>query len=106
MITITLVEHSGQEHKINASAGDTLMQAAVDNAVPGIDADCGGSCACGTCHIKVSAEWRESVGPAIGSEADMLDMTPESEEGSRLACQISLQPDHDGLVVTLPEFQM
>ena len=106
MIRLTLIEHGGTPHEVSASAGSSLMQAAVDNAVPGIDADCGGGCACGTCHIKVPAEWRERVGAPNDIESMILDQTHERDDHSRLACQITLEPQLDGLVVHIPEFQM
>ena len=81
------------------------MQAAKSNSVPGIDADCGGACSCATCHVFVSHEWFDKVG-AIGSwEESMLGLTPDRQQNSRLACQIQLRADLDGLVVTTPEFQ-
>jgi ferredoxin, 2Fe-2S len=106
VIEVTFIEHSGQEHHVTSNAGTNLMQAALDNCVPGIDADCGGSCACGTCHVMVSKEWMDKVGKASETESTMLEMTPESSEQSRLACQITLEPNLSGLVVMLPEFQM
>lgn len=106
MINIQFIEHSGEVHKVSVEEGESLMEAAVSNAVPGIDADCGGACACGTCHIKVASEWRDRVNQPDDSESMMLDMTPEREEGSRLACQITVNSALDGLVVELPEFQM
>ncbi|MBD2859410.1 2Fe-2S iron-sulfur cluster binding domain-containing protein [Spongiibacter sp. KMU-158] len=106
MIELTFIEHSGAEHTVSADAGTNVMQAAIDNGVPGIDADCGGACACGTCHVMVSTEWLDKVGSASDIEITMLEMTPEKNERSRLACQISLSPELSGLVVNLPEFQM
>lgn len=106
MGNITFVEHDGTEHIVEIKAGETLMQAAIDNLVPGIDADCGGSCACGTCHIFVDSDWIRIAGAASNEEALMLDMTPEKSDTSRLACQILASESMDGMVVRLPEFQM
>ncbi|BFM14377.1 2Fe-2S iron-sulfur cluster-binding protein [Maricurvus nonylphenolicus] len=106
MAKITFIEHNGSAHEVEASEGQTLMQAALDNAVPGIDADCGGSCACGTCHVIISPEWAEKIEAANDTETSMIDMTPEKQDHSRLACQVELNEAHDGLVVNLPEFQM
>ena len=106
MVTVTYREHNGEEHQVEAQPGQTLMQAATDNMVPGIDADCGGGCACGTCHVIVDQAWQAKTGAANEMEESMLSMTPDRSEGSRLACQIELDESHDGLTVDLPEFQM
>ena len=106
MPSITYVEINGTEHTVEVPVGTSLMQGAVNHAVPGIEGDCGGLCACGTCHIKVPAEWRERVGAPNDIESMILDQTPERDDHSRLACQITLEPQLDGLVVHIPEFQM
>ncbi|GAA5314873.1 MAG: 2Fe-2S iron-sulfur cluster-binding protein [Candidatus Pelagadaptatus aseana] len=106
MIEVTYVEHDGSEHKVEAEAGQTLMQAAMDNGVPGIDADCGGSCACGTCHVIVDEAWLGKLEAADAMEDSMLGMTPEQQSGSRLSCQVSLSDELSGIRVSLPEFQM
>ncbi|MBC6427705.1 MAG: (2Fe-2S)-binding protein [Cellvibrionales bacterium] len=106
MPKITYIEHNGTEHQIEAENGDTLMSAALDNMVPGIDADCGGACSCATCHVYIDSAWREAVGARTESEEEMLSMSPDCRENSRLACQIELSDALDGLVVTIPEFQM
>ncbi len=106
MARITFIEHNGNEHQVDADSGQNLMQAAMDNAVPGIDADCGGGCACGTCHVIVAKEWVDKISAANDVEVSMIEMTPEDNERSRLACQIELDDNLDGLVVKLPEFQM
>jgi ferredoxin, 2Fe-2S len=106
MPTITLIEFSGQEHTIDAEAGKSLMQNALDNAVPGIDADCGGACACGTCHCFVEGDWAGETGEADPMEEAMLGMRPDREDNSRLSCQIQVTDAMDGMVVRLPEFQM
>lgn len=106
MGTIKLIEHDGTEHEVVIEPGRSLMELATDTAVPGIDADCGGDCACGTCHVIVGSEWFENTGTANEDELQMLDMTPEREATSRLACQIQTTEAMDGMVVRLPEFQM
>ncbi len=106
MPSITLIEHNGASHTIDADAGKTLMQNAIDNAVPGIDADCGGACACGTCHVFVDAHWLPPTGEADAMEEAMLGMRPDRTEVSRLSCQIEVTDALDGMVVRLPEYQM
>lgn len=106
MPTVTLIEHNGTAHTIDAKCGISLMQNAIDNAVPGIDADCGGACACGTCHVVVDADWFPATGAMDAMEEAMLGMRPDSGDTSRLSCQIEVTDELDGLVVQLPEFQM
>ena len=106
MPEITLIEHNGQDHTISAEVGKSLMQNAIDNMVPGIDADCGGACACGTCHCYVEGQWLGSTGDVNPLEEAMLGMRPDREDNSRLSCQIEVSEDMNGMVVRLPEFQM
>jgi 2Fe-2S ferredoxin len=106
MPTITLIEFSGQQHTIDAESGKTLMQNAMDNMVPGIDADCGGACACGTCHCFIEDQWSNAAGDTNALEESMLGMRPDRLESSRLSCQIDVSADMDGMVVRLPEYQM
>ncbi len=106
MATMTFVEHDGTAHTVDIQEGRSMMQTAMDNGVPGIDADCGGSCACGTCHVIVEADWAGIAGTATADELQILDMTPEKEAHSRLSCQITTSSAMDGMVVRLPEFQM
>lgn len=106
MGSIIFIEHDGSEHKAEIEEGKSLMQTAMDNSVPGIDADCGGSCACGTCHVIVAETWAEKSGAASDSENQMLELTPERQETSRLSCQVEVTDAMDGMVVYLPEFQM
>ena len=105
MVQITYVEHDGTEHVVDSQSGVSLMQAAIDNLVPGIDADCGGECSCATCHVMVSENWSEKVGSPGEMEESMLDLNPERQENSRLSCQVEVSEDLDGLRVTMPEFQ-
>ena len=105
MVQITYVEHDGTEHVVDSQTGVSLMQAAIDNLVPGIDADCGGECSCATCHVMVNENWLEKVGPPGEMEESMLDLNPERQENSRLSCQGEVSEELDGLKVTMPEFQ-
>ncbi len=105
MAKITYIEHDGTKHEVQAENGLTLMEAAVKNMVPGIDADCGGACACATCHVYVSPEWVEKSGAPDPMEESMLDFAQDKQENSRLSCQIKVSDELDGIVVTLPEFQ-
>ena len=106
MPTIKIIEFDGAEHTITAQEGDTLMQVAVENNIPGIDGDCGGSCACGTCHVFVGEDWLSVLPQADETESGMLDTRPDAQNNSRLACQIVTTNAIDGLTVTLPEMQM
>ena len=106
MVRITYIEHNGTEHVVEAETGATVMSTAVNNAVPGIDADCGGGCSCATCHVIVDPAWVEGVGGPHAAEEGMLSFAPEREQNSRLSCQIDVREELDGLVVRLPEFQM
>lgn len=105
MAKITYIEHSGKEHVVDAKPGMTVMEAAVNNSVPGIDADCGGACACATCHVYVDPAWVDKTGVAASMEESMLDFASHQQENSRLSCQITINDDLDGLVVRLPEHQ-
>jgi 2Fe-2S ferredoxin len=105
MPKITFVEHNGTQHTVDAESGKSVMQAAMDSLVPGIDADCGGECSCATCHVMVNADWLAKVGAPNDAEDSMLDLNPERAENSRLSCQLTVSEDLDGLIVDLPEFQ-
>lgn len=105
MPKITYIEHNGTSHEVDAEVGTTLMNAALDNLVPGIDADCGGECSCATCHVMVEGDWMAKVGQPGETEESMLDLNPERQPNSRLSCQIAVTEELDGLVVNLPEFQ-
>jgi 2Fe-2S ferredoxin len=105
MAKITYIEHDGTQHEIDADTGTTVMNAAIDNLVPGIDADCGGECSCATCHVMVHEAWLGKVGTPSDTEESMLDLNPERQANSRLSCQIAVSGEIDGLVVDLPEFQ-
>lgn len=105
MPKITYIEKNGTEHVVEAEAGLSVMEAAVKNMVPGIDADCGGACACATCHVYVDPAWLDKVGKPETMEESMLDFAYEPKENSRLSCQIQINAKLDGLVVRLPEYQ-
>ena len=105
MPKVTFIEFDGTAHEVDAKVGQSLMRAAVDNGVPGIDADCGGACACATCHVYVDEEWTGVVGEPEPMEEDMLDFAYDVRPNSRLSCQIKVGDELDGLVVTVPERQ-
>ncbi|HYI94979.1 MAG TPA: 2Fe-2S iron-sulfur cluster-binding protein [Bryobacteraceae bacterium] len=96
----------GSEQLVEVPVGFTLMEGARQADVPGIIAECGGGQTCGTCHVYIEKEWRERVGGPSASEAEMLDFAPESNESSRLSCQIEMQDELDGLVVRVPFTQL
>ncbi|MDJ1158493.1 2Fe-2S iron-sulfur cluster-binding protein [Chelatococcus sp. SYSU_G07232] len=105
MPKITFVDAEGTARTVEAEVGATVMETAVRNAVPGIDAECGGACACATCHVYVEEEWREAVGEPEAMEEDMLDFAFDVRPNSRLSCQIRVRSDLDGLVVHTPARQ-
>ena len=105
MPTIVFIEHDGKEHDVQAEAGRSVMQAAVENAVPGIVADCGGSCSCGTCHGFIDPAWLARIPPAGTAESALLEGLLELKPNSRLTCQIAVTVDIDGMVVRLPKSQ-
>ena len=105
MPKITYIEHSGKEHVIEAPVGQTVMETAVKHAVPGIDADCGGACACATCHVYVDPEWLPKLPKRQDMEEQMLDFAIELKPNSRLSCQLKVTPALDGLIVRTPKSQ-
>ncbi len=102
MAKITYIEHSGKSHTIQVQNGLTVMEGAVQNNIPGIDADCGGSMACATCHVYVKEEWFNKLPKKEDGEEDMLDMAYEPNKFSRLSCQLTVSDNLEGLVVNLP----
>jgi 2Fe-2S ferredoxin len=106
MPKITYIEHNGTEHTVDVAAGLTVMEGAVNNNIPGIDADCGGACACSTCHAYVDPEWVGKLPDREDMEVDMLDFAFEPNERSRLTCQVKVTAEMDGLVLQLPEKQI
>ena len=106
MPKITYIEHDGKTHTIEVASGLSVMEGAVQNNIPGIDADCGGSMACATCHVYVKEEWFKKLPKKEDGEEDMLDMAFEPKKNSRLSCQLMVSDQLDGLVVNLPEKQV
>ena len=105
MAKVKFIEHNGKEHDVEAANGLTVMEAAVKNLVPGIDADCGGACACATCHVYVDPAFADKIAEKSDMEQTMLDFANEVTDQSRLSCQIKLSDDLDGLIVRLPASQ-
>lgn len=105
MPTVTFIEFDGTVHEEQATCGVSLMRAAVDNGVPGIDADCGGACACATCHVYVDPAWLERTGSRSEMEQSMLSFAAAAQDNSRLSCQIQMSDALDGIVLRLPEGQ-
>ena len=105
MAKIKYIEFNGEEHTVDVQNGLTVMEGAIKNKVPGIDADCGGACACATCHVYVQKEWFVKLPPKEDTEEDMLDFAFDVRENSRLSCQLTVSDELDGLVVDLPEKQ-
>lgn len=107
MPKVTYIEHNGTAHTVEVPVGMSVMRGAVDNQVPGIDADCGGQCACATCHVYIEPEWEARAGkPGLDTlEPSMLEFAAVTKPSSRLSCQIEMRPELDGLVVRLPEGQ-
>ena len=105
MIRIKYIEHRGTEHSVVVKAGQSVMEGAIQNGIPGIDAECGGACSCATCHVYVDEAWRETVGAAGAMEADMLESAAGARSNSRLSCQITVTESLDGLVVRMPASQ-
>ena len=105
MAKITFITKDATVHEIDVQSGLTVMEAAVQNDIPGIDADCGGGMACATCHVYVEENWFDKLPKAEDAEVDMIDMAFEPKKNSRLSCQIIVSDELDGLEVTTPEKQ-
>jgi len=105
MAKITFIDNTGAEKTVEAETGMTVMEAAIRNSIAGIDADCGGACACATCHVYVDEAFMDKVGKAQSMEEDMLDFAFDVRENSRLSCQIKVSDELDGLVVRTPTKQ-
>ena len=105
MAKITYIDAAGVARTVDGEIGSTVMETAIKNGVPGIEAECGGACACSTCHVYVDEAWREKTGEVSPMEEDMLDFAFEVKPESRLSCQIKVTEALDGLVVTTPERQ-
>ncbi len=102
MAKITFIQDDNSKQTIEAENGTTVMESAIKNMISGIDADCGGACACSTCHIYVESEWLEATGERTEMEEDMLDFAFDVRENSRLSCQIKVTPELNGLTVRVP----
>ena len=105
MAKITYIENNGKSHSVEVAEGLTVMEGAVQNDIPGIDADCGGGMACATCHVYVKEQWFNKLPKKEDGEEDMLDMAFEPKQNSRLSCQLVVSDDLDGLVVNIPAKQ-
>jgi len=105
MVQITFIDSTGQSRSVDGEAGSTVMETAIKNGIPGIEAECGGACACATCHVYVDEAWREKTGEPSPMEQDMLDFGYDVRAESRLSCQIKVRDDLEGLVVRTPERQ-
>jgi 2Fe-2S ferredoxin len=105
MPKITFIGSDGTTYTVDGEVGATVMETAIKNNVPGIEAECGGACACATCHVYVEEAWRERVGEPSPMEEDMLDFGYDVRPSSRLSCQIKVTDELDGLVVRVPERQ-
>ena len=105
MVKINFVDHNGETRSVDVDVGATVMEAAIRNAIPGIDAECGGACACATCHVYVDEAWRERVGDPTPMEEDMLDFGYDIKPSSRLSCQIKVTEELEGLSLSTPERQ-
>ena len=105
MAKIKYIENSGKEHVVDVKPGMSVMEGAVKNLIPGIDADCGGACACATCHVYVDPDWLEITGKRQAMEEDMLDFAFDVRDESRLSCQIKVSDALNGLRVKVPEKQ-
>ncbi|WP_068314626.1 2Fe-2S iron-sulfur cluster-binding protein [Polycladidibacter hongkongensis] len=105
MPKVSFVLHSGETQEVEAASGSTVMEAAIKHMVPGIEAECGGACACATCHVYVDEAWVAKTGEPEPMEEDMLDFAQDVRDTSRLCCQIKVGDELDGLVVHVPENQ-
>ena len=106
MAKIKYIEHNGKSHTIDVASGLSVMEGAIQNTIPGIDADCGGSMACATCHVYVKKEWFDKLPKKEDGEEDMIDMAYEPNKFSRLSCQLIVSDELEGLVVNLPTKQI
>ena len=105
MAKITFIDFEGTARTVEGEAGSTVMETAIKHGVPQIEAECGGACACSTCHVYIDEAWRERVGEPSPMEVDMLDFAFSVQPNSRLSCQIKIREDLDGLTVRTPERQ-
>ncbi len=106
MAKITYIEFDGTSHVVDVSPGMSVMDGAISNNIPGIEAECGGACSCATCHVYVDPAWVEATGSAQPVEAGMIESAMDLQETSRLSCQIEVSAELDGLIVRMPELQI
>ncbi len=106
MAKITYIEFDGKSHVVDVAPGMSVMEGAINNNIPGIEAECGGACSCATCHVYVDPAWVAATGSAQHIEEDMIECAMDIQETSRLSCQIEVSDELDGLVVRLPELQI
>ena len=106
MAKITYIEHHGNKHTVDVENGLSVMEGAVQNDIPGIDADCGGGMACATCHVYIGDEWFNKINQKSEGEDDMLDQAYEPKKNSRLSCQITVTEELEGLTLEMPENQV
>lgn len=105
MAKITYIEHDGTAHAVDVKAGFSVMEGAVRFDIPGIDADCGGCCTCGTCHVYIDDDWLATAGERTDMEESLLEFADGVQPNSRLACQIEVSDAMDGLVLRMPQDQ-
>jgi ferredoxin, 2Fe-2S len=105
MVKVTFIDSDGTSRTVDAEIGSTLMETAIKNGIPGIEAECGGACACATCHVYIDEQWRSKTGESSPMEADMLDFGYDVRPESRLSCQIKISDDLDGMTVRTPSRQ-
>jgi len=105
MPKITFIDHEGTAQTVEGAVGATVMETATKHDIPGIVAECGGACACATCHVYIDEAWQEVVGAPVDMEEDMLDFAYDMRNNSRLSCQIKISDELDGLIVHTPEKQ-
>jgi 2Fe-2S ferredoxin len=106
MAKITYIEFDGTSHVADVESGLSVMEGAISNNIPGIEAECGGACSCATCHVYVDPAWIEATGSAEHLEEDMLESAMDLQDNSRLSCQIEVSDELDGLIVRMPELQI
>jgi 2Fe-2S ferredoxin len=102
---VTYIEENGTAHTVEVAEGWSLMEGAVKHLIPGIDADCGGACACATCQVYVAPGWEDRLPPKTDMEETMLDFAPDVKATSRLSCQLRMKAELDGIVLNLPKTQ-
>jgi ferredoxin, 2Fe-2S len=105
VVKLTYIDSNGVYRDVEAEEGTTVMEAAIRNMIPGIEGECGGACACATCHVYVHEDWLNKIDPPDQTEQDMLSFAQEAQPNSRLSCQIKLRADISGLIVTTPVTQ-